>query len=94
MTLWSKLDELLHETIEREQILRIQLLVNGHEITTFLEYNEFIFTISLEILKLDLTEILKLDSTKCIFIDKTVETKQVKSETRFIQVLLKKEVFE
>lgn len=86
MTLWSKLDELLHETIEREQILRIQLLVNGHEITTFLEYNEFIFTISLEILK--------LDSTKCIFIDKTVETKQVKSETRFIQVLLKKEVFE
>lgn len=86
MTLWSKLDELLHETIEREQILRIQLLVNGHKITTFLEYNEFIFTISLEILK--------LDSTKCIFIDKTVETKQVKSETRFIQVLLKKEVFE
>ena len=83
MTLWSKLDELLHETIEREQILRIQLLVNGHKITTFLEYNEFIFTISLEILK--------LDSTKCIFIDKTVETKQVKSETRFIQVLLKKE---
>lgn len=80
MTLWSKLDELLHETIEREQILRIQLLVNGHKITTFLEYNEFIFTISLEILK--------LDSTKCIFIDKTVETKQVKSETRFIQVLL------
>lgn len=86
MTLWSNLDELLHETIEREQILRIQLLVNGHKITTFLEYNEFIFTISLEILK--------LDSTKCIFIDKTVETKQVKSETRFIQVLLKKEVFE
>ena len=86
MTFWSKLDELLHETIEREQILRIQLLVNGHKITTFLEYNEFIFTISLEILK--------LDSTKCIFIDKTVETKQVKSETRFIQVLLKKEVFE
>nr|DAV80590.1 MAG TPA: hypothetical protein [Caudoviricetes sp.] len=86
MTLWSKLDELLHETIEREQILRIQLLVNGHKITTFLEYNEFIFTISLEILKLDLT--------KCIFIDKTVETKQVKSETRFIQVLLKKDVFE
>lgn len=86
MTLWSILDELLHETIEREQILRIQLLVNGHKITTFLEYNEFIFTISLEILK--------LDSTKCIFIDKTVETKQVKSETRFIQVLLKKEVFE
>lgn len=86
MTLWSKLDGLLHETIEREQILRIQLLVNGHKITTFLEYNEFIFTISLEILK--------LDSTKCIFIDKTVETKQVKSETRFIQVLLKKEVFE
>lgn len=86
MTLWSKLDELLHETIERDQILRIQLLVNGHKITTFLEYNEFIFTISLEILK--------LDSTKCIFIDKTVETKQVKSETRFIQVLLKKEVFE
>lgn len=86
MTLWSELDELLHETIEREQILRIQLLVNGHKITTFLEYNEFIFTISLEILK--------LDSTKCIFIDKTVETKQVKSETRFIQVLLKKEVFE
>lgn len=83
MTLWSKLDELLHETIEREQILRIQLLVNGHKITTFLEYNEFIFTISLEILK--------LDSTKCIFIDKTVETKQVKSETRFIQVLLKKD---
>ena len=86
MTLWSELDELLHETIEREQILRIQLLVNGHKITTFLEYNEFIFTISLEILK--------LDSTKCIFIDKTVETKQVKSETRFIQVLLKKDVFE
>lgn len=86
MTLWSKLDELLHETIEREQILRVQLLVNGHKITTFLEYNEFIFTISLEILN--------LDSTKCIFIDKTVETKQVKSETRFIQVLLKKEVFE
>lgn len=86
MTLWSELDELLHETIEREQILRIQLLVNGHKITTFLEYNEFIFTISLEIFK--------LDSTKCIFIDKTVETKQVKSETRFIQVLLKKEVFE
>lgn len=86
MTLWSELDELLHETIEREQILRIQLLVNGHKITTFLEYNEFIFTISLEILK--------LDSTKCIFIDKTVETKQVKLETRFIQVLLKKDVFE
>lgn len=86
MNLWSKLDEMLHETIEREQILEIQLLVNGHKITSFLEYNEFILTISLEILK--------LDSTKCIFIDKTVETKQVKSETRFIQVLLKKEAFE
>lgn len=86
MNLWSKLDEMLHETIEREQILGIQLLVNGHKITSFLEYNEFILTISLEILK--------LDTTKCIFIDKTVETKQVKSETRFIQVLLKKEAFE
>lgn len=86
MNLWSKLDEMLHETIEREQILGIQLLVNGHKITSFLEYNEFILTISLEILK--------LDTTKCIFIDKTVETKQVKSETRFIQVLLKKDAFE
>lgn len=86
MILWSKLDELEQETIEREQILEIQLLVNGHKITSFLEYNEFILTISLDTLE--------LDSTKCIFIDKTIETEQVKSKARFIQVLLKKEVFE
>lgn len=86
MILWSKLDELEQETIEREQILEIQLLVNGHKITSFLEYNEFILTISLDTLE--------LDSTKCIFIDKTIETEQVKSKTRFIQVLLKEEVFE
>ena len=86
MILWSELENLFEESIKQDQNLEIQLLFNDCKITSFVDYNYFIYTISIDILE--------LQKNKYNIIDKTIESKQVKSPTRFIQVQVKKEVFE
>lgn len=86
MILWSELEQLFEETIKKDQNLEIQLLFNKCVITSFLDYNYFVYTTSIDILE--------LQKDKYSIIDKTIESEQVKSPTRFLQVLLKKEVFE
>ena len=89
MILWNELEEIKEKSIENEQVLEIQLLFNGHKVTSFLDYNTFIYTISLDMLE--------LKSSKYDIIDKTIESVQVKSPIRYIQVnikLRKKAVFE
>ena len=81
MILWSKLEKVFDELIKREQLLEIQLLFNGHIVTSFLSYNTFIYTISLDMLE--------LESIKYDLIDKTIESVQVKSPIRYIQVNIK-----
>ena len=78
MILWDKLEEIKEKSIENEQILEVQLLFNGYKVTSFLEYNEFIYNISLDILE--------LNSNKYNIVDKTIENVQVKSQIRYIQV--------
>lgn len=86
MILWDQLEEIKEKSIENEQSLEIQLLINNLKITSFIEYNAFIYTMSIDILELQKGEY--------NIIDKTIENKEVKSPTRFIQINLKKEVFE
>ncbi len=89
MKLWTELENYFYESIKKEQVLEIQLLFNGHIVTSFLSYNTFIYTISLDMLE--------LESSKYDIIDKTIESVQVISPIRYIQVnikLRKKEVFE
>lgn len=86
MILWSELENYFEESIKKDQNLEIQLLFNKCKITSFLDYNYFIYTTSIDILE--------LQKDKYSIIDKTIESKEVKSPTRFLQVLLKKEVFE
>lgn len=86
MILWSKLENYFEESIKKEQNLEIQLLFNKCKLTSFLEYNYFVYTTSIDILE--------LPEDKYTIIDKTIESEEVKSPTRFLQVLLKKEVFE
>lgn len=86
MILWSELENYFEESIKKDQNLEIQLLFNKCKITSFLDYNYFVYTTSLDILE--------LQKDKYSIIDKTIESKEVKSPTRFLQVLLKKEVFE
>lgn len=81
MILWTELEKLFEESINREQSLEIQLVFNGHKITSFLGYNTFIYTISLDMLE--------LESTKYDIVDKTIENEQVKSPIRYIQVHIK-----
>lgn len=81
MILWTELEKLFEESINREQSLEIQLVFNGHKITSFLGYNNFIYTISLDMLE--------LESTKYDIVDKTIENEQVKSPIRYIQVYIK-----
>lgn len=78
MILWEELEEIKEKSIENEQILEVQLLFNGYKVTSFLEYNEFIYNISLDILE--------LNSNKYNIVDKTIENVQVKSQIRYIQV--------
>lgn len=78
MILWDELEEIKEKSIENEQILEVQLLFNGYKVTSFLEYNEFIYNISLGILE--------LNSNKYNIVDKTIENVQVKSQIRYIQV--------
>lgn len=78
MILWEDLEEIKEKSIENEQILEVQLLFNGYKVTSFLEYNEFIYNISLDILE--------LNSNKYNIVDKTIENVQVKSQIRYIQV--------
>lgn len=78
MILWDELEEIKEKSIENEQILEVQLLFNGYKVTSFLEYNEFIYNISLDILQ--------LNSNKYNIVDKTIENVQVKSQIRYIQV--------
>lgn len=82
MILWDELEEIKEKCIENEQNLEIQLLFNGYKVTSFLEYNEFILNISLDILELYYNEY--------IIEDKTIENKQVKSPIKYIQVTVKK----
>lgn len=86
MILWTELENYFEESIKKDQNLEIQLLFNKCKITSFLDYNYFVYTTSIDILE--------LQKDKYSIIDKTIESKQVKSPTRFLQVLLKKEVFE
>nr|DAO90781.1 MAG TPA: hypothetical protein [Caudoviricetes sp.] len=78
MILWDQLEEIKEKSIENEQSLEIQLLINNLKITSFIEYNDFIYTMSLDILELNHHEY--------IIEDKTIENKQVKSQIRYIQV--------
>lgn len=86
MILWSDLEQLFEESIKKDQNLEIQLLFNKCVITSFLDYNHFVYTTSINILE--------LQKGKYNIIDKTIETKEVKSSTRFIQVEINKEVFD
>lgn len=81
MILWSELEKIFEESIKCEENLEIQLLFNGHIVTSFLSYNTFIYTISLDMLE--------LKSIKYDLIDKTIESVQVKSPIRYIQVNIK-----
>lgn len=83
MILWDELEEIKEKSIENEQSLEIQLLINNLKITSFIEYNAFIYTMSLDILELDHNEY--------IIEDKTIENKQVKSPIKYIQVIVKKD---
>lgn len=83
MILWDELEEIKEKSIENEQSLEIQLLINNLKIASFIEYNAFIYTMSLDILELDHNEY--------IIEDKTIENKQVKSTTKYIQVTVKKD---
>lgn len=82
MVLWAELEEIKEKSIENEQSLEIQLLINNLKVSSFIEYNAFIYTISLDILDLDHNEY--------IIEDKTIENKQVKSPIKYIQVIVKK----
>lgn len=89
MILWEELEEIKEKSIENEQSLEVRLLFNGYKVTSFLEYNNFIFSMSLDILE--------LNSNKYVIVDKTIENVQVKSQIRYIQVQVevkKREVFE
>ena len=86
MILWTELENYYKESIKKDQNLEIELLFNKCKITSFVDYSYFVYTTSLEILE--------LQKDKYSIIDKTIESKEVKSQTRFLQVLLKKEVFE
>lgn len=86
MKLWSELENYFEESIKKDQNLEIQLVINKCKITSFLDYNNFVYTTSIDILE--------LQKDKYSIIDKTIESEEVKSPTRFLQVLLKKEVFE
>lgn len=78
MILWDELEEIKEKSIENEQSLEIRLLINNLKITSFIEYNAFIYTMSLDILELFHNEY--------IIEDKTIENKQVKSPIKYIQV--------
>lgn len=82
MILWDQLEEIKEKSIEKEQSLQIRLLINNLKITTFIDYNAFIYTMSLDILELNHHEY--------IIEDKTIENKQVKSLIKYIQVIVKK----
>lgn len=82
MILWDQLEEIKEKSIENEQSLQIRLLINNLKITTFIDYNAFIYTMSLDILELNHHEY--------IIEDKTIENKQVKSLIKYIQVIVKK----
>lgn len=86
MKLWSELENYFEESIKKDQNLEIQLVFNKCKITSFLDYNNFVYTTSIDILE--------LQKDKYSIIDKTIEREEVKSPIRFLQVLLKKEVFE
>lgn len=86
MILWTELENYFEESVKKDQNLEIQLLFNKCKITSFLDYNYFVYTTSIDILE--------LQKDKYSIIDKTIESEQVKSPTRFLQVFLKKEVFE
>ena len=82
MNLWAELEEIKEKSIENEQSLEIRLLINNLKITSFIEYNAFIYTMSLDILE--------LFNNEYIIEDKTIENEQVKSPIRYIQVTVKK----
>lgn len=83
MILWDQLEEIKEKSKENEQSLQIRLLINNLKITTFIDYNAFIYTMSLDILELNHHEY--------IIEDKTIENKQVKSLIKYIQVIVKKD---
>lgn len=86
MKLWNELENYFEESIKKDQNLEIQLVFNKCKLTSFLDYNTFVYTTSIDILE--------LQKDKYSIIDRTIESEEVKSPIRFLQVLLKKEAFE
>lgn len=86
MILWSELEKLFEESIKKDQNLEIQLLFNKCKITSFLDYNDFVYTTSIDILE--------LQKGKYNIVDMTIENEEVKSSTRFIQIEINKEVLD
>lgn len=86
MILWSELEKLFEESIKKDQNLEIQLLFNKRKITSFLDYNYFVYTTSIDILE--------LQKGKYNIIDKTNENEEVKSSIRFIQIEINKDALD
>lgn len=84
MTLWDKLEEI--RTTYLEQEIEVQLFYNNFKITDSIPFPSFRMNISLDILN--------LQSTKYIIEDRTVENTEIKAPVRYIDVHIKKEVFE
>lgn len=84
MTLWDKLDKIRKDHLDQE--IEIQLFYNDYKITDCIPFASFRMNISLDILE--------LYECKYIIEDKTVENEQIKAPIRYINVHIKKEVFE
>ena len=84
MTLWDKLEKIRMEHLEEE--INVQLFYNNFKITDCILFPSFRMVISLDILN--------LPSTKYDIEDRTVETTEIKAPIRYIDIHIKKEVFE
>lgn len=84
MTLWDTIEEIRKEHLDQE--VEFQLFYNNFKITDTIPLASFRMNISLDILE--------LTSNKFLIIDKTVERHLIKAPIRYIEVHIKKEVFE
>ena len=84
MTLWDSLEEIRKEHLNQE--IEVQLFYNGFKITDCIVFSSFRMNISLDILE--------LPSTKYFIEDLTKENTQIKAPLRYINVHIKKGVFE
>lgn len=84
MTLWDTLEEIRKEHLDQE--IEVQLFYNGFKITDCIAFPSFRMNISLDILE--------LPSSKFFIEDLTKENSQIKAPLRYINVHIRKEVFE